>query len=91
MSPNPGRRRWWRNGFVWLLVGVFVVGNVLDTVGIIDWGPGQHDSANWKWVDASAAMFWLAAGMFALCARDLVSILLYGSRPPTQQELIASN
>jgi hypothetical protein len=90
MSSDPERRRWWRLSFIWLLIGIFVAGNVLDATRIIDWGPEQHDSSDWKWVDASAAMFWLVLGMFALCARDLISILVHHSRPPTQHEIPSS-
>ena len=60
-------------------------------MGWLKWGPAQSDPNQRLWVYASAAMFWLAAAMLALCIRDLASFLRHGSRPPTQSELPADS
>ena len=80
------RRRASRVGFIWLLVLVFGVGNVLDWFGWHSWGPLQNSDQG-VWVHGAAALFWLALAMLSLCVRDLVSLLVHRSQPPTFENL----
>jgi hypothetical protein len=80
------KRRGRRTTLVWLLAAVFIAGNLWDWVGGHSWGPVQGtDQA--IWVHASAALFWLAVAMFALCLHDLASFLWHRSPPPTIETL----
>ena len=80
------KRRARRTTLVGLLVGVFIAGNLWDWFGGHSWGPLQGtDQA--IWVHASAALFWLAVAMFALCLHDLGSFLWHRSPPPTVESL----
>jgi hypothetical protein len=80
------RRRARRVGFIWILIVVVAAGNAWDFWGGHSWGPEQAGTQA-IWVHASAALFWLALGMLFLCLRDLGSIVLHGSHPPTIDEL----
>lgn len=80
------KRRTRRIAFLWLLVAVFIGGNLWDWIGGHSWGPVQSTDQG-IWVHASAALFWLTFAMLALCLRDLVSLLRHGSRPPTIEDL----
>ena len=84
------RRRGRRVGFIWILLVVIAGGNLWDLIGGHSWGPAQlTDQA--VWVHASAALFWLAAGMFVLCIRDLGSIIVHRTRPPTLDDVDAAD
>jgi hypothetical protein len=70
-----------------IVVAVCVAGNAADFLGFVPWGKGLNDPNDRYWVLASAAGFWVAASMFILCFRDLLSILKHRSRPPTLDDL----
>jgi hypothetical protein len=80
------RRQRWRLGAVTVAIAVFAVGNALDLLRLHSWGPAAN-SKQWIWIQASAALFWLALAWFAVSLADLVSILRHGSRPPTVEDL----
>jgi hypothetical protein len=72
---------------IWIIAAVFLVGNALDLLGVINWGPGQSNPDSRVTVLLSAALFWVAVAMVILCFRDLVSIFKHHSRPPTLEDL----
>jgi hypothetical protein len=72
---------------IFIVGAVFLVGNALDLLGVINWGPGQNNPDSRVTVLLSAALFWVAVAMVILCFRDLVSIFTHGSRPPTLADL----
>jgi TRAP-type C4-dicarboxylate transport system permease small subunit len=84
-------RRKRRLATIWVLAATVVAGNLAGWLGFIKWGPLQSDPSHWVGVHASAFLFWIAVGMLLLCIRDLVSIRLHGSTPPTYQELTAES
>ncbi len=79
-------RRARRVGFIWLLAIVFIAGNLWDWFGGHSWGKAQSTNQSLV-VHASAALFWLGLAMLSLCIRDLISILIHKSRPPTIEDL----
>jgi hypothetical protein len=66
---------------------LFVAGNAWDWVGGHSWGPAQSTQSSLV-VHASAALFWLALSMLALCVRDLISFLIHHSPSPPPNEAV---
>jgi len=85
-SASPQARHLRRSGFIWVLVLVFVAGNLWDWFGGHSWGPAQSTD-NFLWVHASAALFWLGLAMLSLCFRDLLSFVIHRSPPPIGSDL----
>src|SRR5881628_3784223 len=87
LENSPQGRHVRRLSVIWIFGGVVIGGNVLDWLGVLDWGPTQHRSPDWIWVNASAAMFWLALAMFAVSLYDVVSVWVHGPKQPPWKDL----